>query len=345
MSGLTVIPGLIDSHVHMTLDPKLTSLEAQLSQSDDEIRAKMLIRAREMVHAGITTARDLGGGRWLELELRDQIASGEVAGPRLLCAGQPLTSKGGHCYFWGGEATNNVEIEDVVRRQHANNVDLIKIMATGGMYTKQSQPGKAQFNQDELSLAVKISNDLGYRVAAHCHGTEGITRAANAGVATIEHCSWLDKGGARENCDREIANEIARRGIWVSPTINAGWARFMGGNGNFETHVNKLFEDMKECGVKFVASTDAGIPNVVHHDLARALRVFATMASLSPLECLLSATSNAAQALGIEEITGTIAVGKDADLLFVEGDPLEDLAVLQEPVLVVARGSEHGDRS
>ncbi|MCY4143715.1 MAG: amidohydrolase family protein [Gammaproteobacteria bacterium] len=345
MDGLTIIPGLIDAHVHMTLDPKIPSLKEQLSQSDDEIRAKMRVRAQEMVRSGITTARDLGGGRWLELELRDRINRGEVAGPRLLCAGQPLTSKNGHCYFWGGEATNKSEISEVVDRQHAHGVDLIKIMATGGMYTKNSQPGRAQFEQEEVSLAVEIANRLGYSVAAHCHGTEGIAHAAFAGVATIEHCSWLDTQGSRAGCDKDISREIARRGIWVSPTINAGWARFMGGDGRFEAHIKKLFKDMKECGVKFIASTDAGIPNVLHHELSRALQVFASLAGLSPVESLLSATTHAANALGIKESTGTIEVGKDADLLFLEGDPLQDLAALQQPVLVVARGREYSTRS
>lgn len=345
MDGLTVVPGLIDTHVHMTLDPKIPSLKEQLSQSDDEIRAKMRNRAREMVQSGITTARDLGGGKWLELELRDQIDRGHVAGPRLLCAGQPLTSKNGHCYFWGGEATNKSEIKAVVDRQHANGVDLIKIMATGGMYTKNSQLGRAQFEQEEVSFAVEIANQLGYPVAAHCHGTEGIAHAAKAGVTTIEHCSWLDTKGSRAGCDRDISREIARRGIWVSPTINAGWARFLGGDGKFEAHINKLFEDMKKCGVKFIASTDAGIPNVLHHELSRALQVFASLAGLSPVESLLSATRDAADALGIKDSTGTIEVGKDADLMFLEGDPLQNVAALQKPVLIVARGREYSTRS
>lgn len=345
MDGLTVIPGLIDSHVHMTLDPAITSMEKQLAQTDEEIQAKMNTRAREMVGAGITTARDLGGGRWLELDLRERIRSKEVPGPRLVCAGQPLTSENGHCHFWGGVATNETEIAEVIDRQYEHDVDLIKIMATGGMYTKISNPGLAQFSQDQFDFAVQTANELGYKVAAHCHGTEGIARAAKAGVDTIEHCSWLNRDGSRTTCNKKVAKEIGKQGIWVSPTVNAGWARFMGGNGKFEGLLKKLFETMKTCGVKFIASTDAGIPNVRHHDLARALEVFSRLAGLNCVETLRSATSSAAQALAIDHMTGTIEIGKTADLLFVEGDPLQDLSVLQRPALVVAQGVEHENGS
>ncbi len=345
MSGLTVVPGLIDAHVHMTLDPAISSIDKQLAQTDEEIQSKMDTRAREMLHAGITTARDLGGGRWLELDLRERIRNNAVPGPRLLCAGQPLTSDNGHCHFWGGVATSESEIEEVIQRQHEHEVDLVKIMATGGMYTKISKPGLAQFSQEHFDFAVRTANGLGYRVAAHCHGTQGIARAARAGVDTIEHCSWLSRDGSRSSCDKKVAREISERGIWVSPTVNAGWARFMAGNGKFENLLKKLFATMKTCGVKFIASTDAGIPNVRHHELARALDVFAKLAGLSCVETLRTATANAAQALAIDHVTGTIEKGKAADLLFVEGDPLNDLGVLQRPAMVVSRGSEHRNGS
>lgn len=345
MAGLTAIPGLIDSHVHMTLDPAISSLEKQLAQSDEEILSKMDRRAQEMLFGGITTARDLGGGRWLELTLRDRIRNKEVIGPRLICAGQPLTSKEGHCHFWGGVATSDSEIEEVVNRQHNHDVDLIKIMATGGMYTKISNPGLAQFSQEHMDLIVKTANNLGYRVAAHCHGTEGIARATRAGVDTIEHCSWLNRDGVRAPCDRDVAREIANRGIWVSPTVNAGWARFVAGNGKFERTLRDLFKSMKELGVRFIASTDAGIPNVRHHELSKSLKVFAQLADLSCIETLCAATSSAAQALAIDHTTGTIETGKDADIFIVEGDPLDDLEALQRPAMVLAQGAVHELRS
>lgn len=336
-SGLTAIPGLIDAHVHMVLDPDLTSVADQLAQDDDMLRDKMAVRAEAMVRAGITTARDLGGGNWLELELRDRINAGEIAGPRLLCAGQPVTSVGGHCHFWGGEAADVDAARAIIRRQHGHGVDLIKLMATGGMQTPGSQPKDAQFDADETKAIVAAANALGFHVAAHCHGTPGIENAAHAGVRTIEHCSWIGESGAREPYDPAVAAEIARRGVWISPTVNAGWARF---GPEFAARVTENMRGMKAAGCRLIASTDAGIPRVRHEDLAKALPVFARLAELSPLEALESATSASADALELGHVTGALRVGLAADLVLVEGDPLADLGVLQRPALVVCRGRE-----
>lgn len=334
-TGLTALPGLIDAHVHMVLDPSIASLTDQLMQSESDIRDKMVRRAEAMVRHGITTARDLGGGNWLELELRDRIDAGEIIGPRLKCAGQPVTSVKGHCHFWGGEATDADAAVAVIQRQHEHGVDLIKVMATGGMQTPNSEPKDSQFDQPTLSAIVAAANDRGYPVAAHCHGTPGIREAAHAGVRSIEHCSWIGTDGKREPYDPSVAREIARRGIWVSPTVNAGWARYPEA---FAERVRKNFRGLKAQGCRLVASTDAGIPNVRHEDLARALPVFARLAELTPLEVLRSATSECADALGLADVTGTLREGLAADLLFVPGDPLTDLSVLQRPAMVVARG-------
>ena len=338
MGGLTAIPGLIDAHVHMVLDPALHAIADQLAQDRETIWAKMVRRAEAMVRAGITTARDLGGGKWLELELRDRINAGEIVGPRLLCAGQPVTSVKGHCHFWGGEAVDVDAAEAVIQRQHQHGVDLIKVMATGGMQTPESQPKDAQFDANETRAIVAAANALGYDVAAHCHGTPGIEYAANAGVRTIEHCSWIGKSGRREPYDPVVAAEIARRGVWISPTVNAGWARF---GPDFAATVTANMRGMKAAGCRLIASTDAGIPNVRHEDLAKALPVFAGLAELTPVETLKSATSTSAEALGVAHETGTLRTGLRADFLLVEGDPLADLSILQAPVLVVAHGHEH----
>lgn len=335
--GLTVLPGLIDAHVHMTLDPALRTVAEQLAQRPDDIRAKMAERAAAMLRAGITTARDLGGGAWLELELRDRINAGDLPGPRLLCAGQPVTSVGGHCHFWGGEATSLADAEAVIARQAGHRVDLIKLMATGGMQTPGSRPQDAQFDQATTTAIVAAASARGFAVAAHCHGTPGIRHAANAGVATIEHCSWLGADGRRGGYDPELARAIAARGIWVSPTVNVGWARF---GTAFAAAVGANFQGMKAAGCRLVASTDAGIPGVRHQDLPRALPVFARLAGLSAVEALRAATSDAAAALGLGGVAGVIQPGASADLLFVRGDPLADLGALASPAFVVARGRE-----
>jgi imidazolonepropionase-like amidohydrolase len=336
--GATVLPGLIDAHVHLCLDPDVRDPLAQSRGSDDAELAAMAERAAAMLRAGITTARDLGGGRHLELALRDRIRAGEVSGPRLLCAGQPVTSVRGHCHFWGGEARDLAAARDVIARQAAAGVDLIKVMATGGSMTAGTRPRDPQFDEATLVAIVAQARERGYPVAAHCHGTAGIRGAVAAGVATMEHCSWVGESGWGSDYDAETAAAIAARGIWVSPTINAGWQRYIGRGDDFATRVSTNLRAMRALGVRFVASTDAGIPNVRHADLPKALPVFAHFAGLAPLEALKSATSDAAEALGLGLETGALTPGRAADLLVIDGDPLADLACLARPVRVMARG-------
>lgn len=343
MSGITAIPGLIDAHVHMVLDPDVRDPLAQTNGDAQTRFAAMAQRAGEMARAGITTARDLGGGEWLELELRDRIARGEIVGPRLLCSGQPVTSPGGHCHFWGGEAANLADAAAVIARQHEHGVDLIKVMATGGTMTKGSTPRTAQFDQQTLTAIVADARQRGYPVAAHCHGTIGIRYAAMAGVNTIEHCSWVGEAGWGAEYDPELAAEIVRRGVWVSPTVNVGWKRHQGSGSDHEKRLLGNFAAMRAAGVPLAASTDAGIPNVRHADLAQALPVFAHFAGLSNVDVLKTATSGCAQAIGLGGVTGRLAAGFAADVLFVEGDALTDLACLVAPVDVLARGRAVGE--
>jgi imidazolonepropionase-like amidohydrolase len=338
LRGAVALPGLCDAHVHIALDPE----RGQVPQdaSSDGMDA-MAARARAMVAAGITTARDLGGPEWKALDLRDRIARRELIGPRLLCAGQPLTSPRGHCWYWGGEASGADELRAVVRRQVERGADCVKIMATGGVLTRGTAPSASQFAQEELDAAVAEARALGRHVAAHCHGTEGIRRAARAGVRTIEHCSFAGEDGFGSALDLEVVGEIARAGAWVSPTVNTGFARFFGEDGapgKFATRMTEVYTQLRRAGVPLVASTDAGIPNVAHHRLPEALALFARLAELRPVEALRAATSDAARALGLERVTGRLAPGLAADVLVVDGNPLEDLGALLRPILVVARG-------
>ena len=338
MGGLTAVPGLIDAHVHMVLDPDVRDPLAQTAPDRAVRAAAMAQRAADMVRAGITTARDLGGGEWLELELRDRIARGEAVGPRLVCAGQPVTSPGGHCHFWGGTAADVDAAAAVIARQHERGVDLIKVMATGGTMTKGTTPRDAQFDRETLAAIVALARERGYAVAAHCHGTAGIRYAAAAGVATIEHCSWVGENGWGADYDAEVAAELAARGIWVSPTVNLGWKRHRGSGSDHEKRLLANFAAMRAAGVKLTASTDAGIPNVRHADLAKTLPVFAHIAGFTNAEVLTSATADAARAIGLGTTTGRLARGYSADVLFVEGDPLADLGCLVAPAQVLARG-------
>ncbi len=340
LDGATALPGLVDAHVHMALDPA-RSTEEQRGDPPEAIAPAMHERAREMLRAGITTARDLGGEAWLELELRDRIARGEVPGPRLLCAGQPVTSPRGHCWFWGGEARDEAEARAVARRQLERGTDWVKVMATGGMLTQGTTPGAAQFDAAVLGAIVEEAKAGGRSVAAHCHGTPGIRNAVAAGVATIEHCSWTGDDGFGSAFDVALARAIAERGVWVSPTVHWGWLRLLERDGRptrIGTRMSHCIQSLRREGARLVASTDAGIPNVPHHRLPEGLAAFSRLAALTPVETLRAATSEAAEALGLARTTGVLRPGMCADVLVVDGDPTRDLAALLRPRLVVARG-------
>ena len=339
------IPGLIDAHVHMGVDPRVRVAE-QGGVPAAERHAAMRARALRMLRSGITTARDLGGGDGAEIELRDAIGQSQVPGPRLLCAGQPVTTRGGHCHFWGGEASDLDAARGVIDRQVERAVDWIKVMATGGVATQGTSPGDVQFDPRELAEIVAHAALRGRRVAAHCHGTRGIANAVTAGVHTIEHCSFAGKSGFGSDFSAELVRAIAAAGSWVSPTVNGGWARraeptATGAPSDFFVRMSRVLRALVEAGVPLVASTDAGIPGVFHHRLAEGLIALGRYAGLEGDALLRTATSDAARALGIDTETGRIAPGLCADIVVVPGDPRADPSVLLRPLGVFARGQHY----
>lgn len=342
LAGRFVVPGLIDAHVHLELDPELRTPAEQLATPDPVRRRAMSRRARAMLAAGITTARDCGGGAHREHRLRDAVLAGRQQGPRLLCCGQPLTTPGGHCAFWGGEVETRVDIDRLVALQIEAKSDWIKVMATGGVFTPGSRARDAQFDLPRLLSIVEAAGRAGRSVAAHCHGTEGIANAVRAGVRTIEHASFAGPDGFGTALDDSLMREMAAAELWVSPTVNAGWGRRIedaqGEPTDFFRRLSTSLRAQRAHGIRFIASTDAGIPGVHHHELVKGLRAFERFAGLTPAEVLRSATSEAADALGLASETGRIEPGLSADFLILDHDPLDDLRALEDPEVVVFRG-------
>jgi imidazolonepropionase-like amidohydrolase len=343
LEGRVLVPGLIDAHVHLELDPALRTPADQLAVSPDVLRVAMEERARAMLFSGITTARDCGGGRHREHRLRDLIRSGQRPGPRLLCCGQPITTPDGHCGFWGGEVSTTVEIDRMVGIQIEAGSDWIKVMATGGVFTPKSRARDSQFDLARLNRVVEAASRAGRSVAAHCHGTQGIADALRAGVRTIEHASFAGPDGFGTAIDESLIRTLGESEVWVSPTVNAGWGRRISSESGEPTDFFKRMSGslrlQRDHGVRFVASTDAGIPGVAHHDLVSGLLAFERFADLRPVDVLRTATCEAARALGVADVTGRIAPGLSADFLVLESDPLSDLEVLRDPEVVVSHGA------
>eukprot|EP00411_Alexandrium_monilatum_P099941 CAMPEP_0175784766 /NCGR_PEP_ID=MMETSP0097-20121207/78981_1 /TAXON_ID=311494 /ORGANISM="Alexandrium monilatum, Strain CCMP3105" /LENGTH=198 /DNA_ID=CAMNT_0017095655 /DNA_START=45 /DNA_END=638 /DNA_ORIENTATION=+ len=197
------MPGLIDAHVHMEFSED-HPLHEQPLLSDEQLLRCMAERALRMLRSGITAARDLGGRNFAALRLRDEIEAGRLQGPRLVCAGQPLTTPGGHCHQWGGAASSVQEAKAVVQRQARNGVDWIKVMATGGMRTPGTDVRMAQFSVELLSEVVAEAKALGLPVAAHAHGSAGVAAAVAAGCRTVEHCTWIGEGGLWGSTDDAV---------------------------------------------------------------------------------------------------------------------------------------------
>jgi imidazolonepropionase-like amidohydrolase len=214
-------------------------------------------------------------------------------------------------------------------------------MATGGVLTAGSKSTAVQFETRVVREVVDAAAVHGLSVAAHCHGTQGISNAVMGGVRTIEHCSFAGPEGFGTNLVAAVVERIREERVWVSPTVNAGWGKRI----EKDSRPSPFFERMSNClgalvsaGVPLIASTDAGIPGVAHHGFPQALSTFARYADLSPIDALRAATSVSAEALGIASETGTLEVGKSADILVVDGDPTRDLSALIRARFVMARG-------
>lgn len=339
----TLLPGLIDSHVHLAFDASSDPVAHLKAISDDHLLLQMAQNAGRLVDAGITTARDCGGRGFLPVVIREAIELGTVRGPHLLISIRPITTTGGHCYFMGGRADTAQECRKISREHIEAGCDFLKVMATGGMMTKGSAPWFSQYDQRELEAITNEGRRVGKKTSAHCHGTPGIINAVNAGVDTIEHCSWLMPQGYLY--DEETAGRIAERGIYVCPTTTGNlrhWLQDPERVGRARPRLENL-KKIIALGVKLAAGTDAGINNVPFDSLVGGLEdlELTGMSRMALIEC---ATRQAAEALGIDRRTGTLEAGKEADLLAVAGDPLADLANLRNVALVTRSGRVVVDR-
>lgn len=332
--GSTLLPGLIDTHVHLAFDGSADPVERVRSADELERLAIMLKSARELLSAGVTTARDLGAPDLLDVRVKKMIDSGLARGPRMLTVTAPLTVTGGHCWFFGGECEGVDEVRRRVRQARREGADAIKIMSTGGNMTEGTLPSEPQFTLEELIAIVEEAHKYGMKVAAHAHGAEGIRRSLLAGVDTLEHFSFTTADGSMVE-DAELVEQTAEKGTYVCKTICSGWGHYIS-----EAVPDDQMRTLMDRGVQVVAGTDAGIDNTPHVDYVYGLEGMAALGMTND-EVLYSATLKAAASIGIAEETGSIEEGKSADLIVVQGDPRDDLQVLRNLKAVVAKGEEY----
>lgn len=349
LPGKTLLPGLIDMHVHLDSPADIGGYRG-LEYTDSFWAMTAVGNARAMLDAGFTTVRNVGSGNRNDIGLKQAIEGGYAVGPRIVPAGFALGATGGHCDSTflppslekpdkeEGVADGPLELRHQVRRQRKYGAEVIKVCATGGVFSRNTEPGQQQLSEEELRAIAEEAHQWGLKVAAHAHGAAGIKAAIRAGIDTIEHASLIDAEGIR------LAKE---RGTWLTMDIyNTEYTQAEGAkNGVLEDNLRKdreiaqlqrdNFRAAHRAGVKMVFGTDAG---VMPHGSAGGQFRWMVQYGMTPMEAIQSATRNAAQALGREKDVGAIAVGRWGDIIAVDGDPLADVRQLEDVDVVIKGG-------
>ena len=350
----TVMPGLMDMHVHLSSQhggPQTYLDRFSLNEADYALRAANY--AKITLDAGFTTVRNLGDSYYETVALRNAISKGIATGPRIYTVGKSIATTGGHADPSNGIShllrpdvgpkqgvvNGEVEAREAVRSRYQDGADLIKITATGGVLSVAKSGQNPQFMTDELEAIVDTAKDYGMTVAVHAHGKEGMKRAIEAGVDSIEHGTHMDE---------EIRNLMVANGTYYVPTIMAG--KFVADKAKIDGYFPELvrpkaaaigpliqntFEKAHKAGVKIAFGTDSGVSAHGDNGQEFALMVEAGMA---PADALRSATINSAQLLGVSDILGTLEAGKLADIVAVSGNPLDDISLMESVSFVMKDG-------
>ena len=336
----TLLPGLIDAHVHLFGTPEPGGFVATQDEDEEWLLLRASANARTALAAGITTVRDCGGRGSIIISLAKATASGLVNGPRIVSCGAPITTTAGHCYYLGLEADGVDGVQKAVRQMHKAGADFIKVMVTGGGITRGSNTRASQFSQAELDALTQDAHRLGKRVAGHVHGTQGIQRAVDAGFDTLEHVSWLAAQGQGRDYDRRVVDRMLKQGTMVCRTI-AGFERVPIEDATPEHRFwpdYEMLRNMVRDGLKLAAGTDSGIDLTPISGYAYTLETMAGLGGMTFSAVLDAATRSAAEAIGLSDQVGTLEKGKRADLIAVSGNPLEDLRALRQVDFVVRDG-------
>ncbi|MFQ5873603.1 MAG: amidohydrolase family protein, partial [Dehalococcoidia bacterium] len=325
---------------------------------DDDSDAARLSRARHNARialgSGVTSLCDNGGWNRVSASLKREVQEGKANGPEVLVCRSPITKARGHCWFMGGEANGVDSVRETARRFLDEGADFLKVMATGGS-TLGTNPFSPAYSTEELAVVVDEARQRGKFTAAHARCTQGIAMAVDAGFDIIAHCVFATPEGSYR-FDQRVAERLVEKGVWVNPTLHIWRSQLLRLRAKAERepltkeeeaevaqgeriHHERLDEcnRLTQMGVKFVSGSDCGWGIYPFGFFAREIEALVE-AGLSPMKAILSATGDAARALGISDRVGSLAPGKQADILVVQGDPVEDVGVLGRVVEVFKAG-------
>lgn len=339
VSGRTVMPGMIDCHVHLSIDGDADPIGQVVGDTAAMSVLRMARNAERTLAAGVTTVRDLGAKDHIDICFRRAVDEGlATAAPRLILSGQPVTMTGGHCWQFGREADGADDVRRAAREQIRAGADCVKLMATGGILTQGNEIGAAQLEEAEMRAAIEEADKAGKLTAVHAHGASGIKNGIRAGVQSVEHAYFLDDEGI---------DMMLKRDVWLVPTAAAvGLVVRNGVDSGIRPDVVEKAEAAIESqrascakalrsGVRVAMGTDAGTPWNRHGENAQELAALVSL-GMSPMDAIQATTIRGAELLGLADRLGTVEVGKAADILVVDGDPLEDISVLCAPELIAA---------
>lgn len=330
--GGFVLPGMIDTHLHLAIGPGENYVE-QFKSSDGVHLATGVVNARVTLDSGVTTARDLGARNRVAFDLREVERTGLILSPRLLVCGRSITMTGGHFHYCGAEADGYEGVRKATRQLLKEGADFIKIMTSGGgtVGTRRELPS---YSTEEIRGAVDAAHSVGKTVTAHCHATQAIINAVEAGVDVIEHCSFMGpdgRGGVKHEFREDVAEEVVKKGIWVDNLLNPRQENYSRVKNSFEN-----FRGFKELNAKILPGTD-GLKPLQTGLMPLALEMW-VKGGASPMEAMMAATSVSAEAIGLGDLIGTIEPGKEADLVVFGSDPLMNIVALRDPRMIVKGG-------
>ena len=338
--GRSLLPGMINCHVHLCNDGAADLFGQVLNDSIPIATIRSVLNARLTLRAGITTVRDCGAANQIAIEVGKAVDRGLIEGPRVRAAGRVVTMTGGHGHFIGREADGADEVRKAVRAEIKGGASFIKVMATGGVLTPGVDPTQTAFSIEEMQAAVEEAHKAGKPAASHAIGNGGIKNALKAGIDSVEHGFYLDDEAINLALKQE--SFLVPTLIAVDQIVNNGpsggipdWVvrKAVGESG----HHRESFVMAVKSGVKIAAGTDAGTPFNPHGDLALELAKMVEF-GLPPMLALVAATSNAARLLRMQDQIGSVEKGKLADLILVDGDPLHDIGVMRRPSFVMKSG-------